>query len=194
MADHRVRSTAKPRRLTRAASGARAGGVALTIVLATLAAVWGYLSFFTDTLVLRQTPLMTSESPDGRWELRVYEEAPGTKGIEDDAAWLATLRPLGRPESRERVFFRGNTASFKWRGEDQLIVHETFATRERVVDAASAGELSEFDNDERGFIVIFAWAAFTPALVILAVGIAASIFVPRVLQRRRGGAERTSSV
>lgn len=180
-----MRVTGQPT-LTRPLRTLRIVLAALAVTCAVVTAVWGYLGMFTDVLVLRQTPLQTSVSPDARWELRVYEVERSSPYEEHGGLWLATVRRLGQNDGSQHVVYRDSEAVFTWRTRDQLSVREYLLGRERIIDVTSPGpETERWGADEHGLVFIAAFYAFLPSLVILVVGLMLSIYLPGILGRRQ---------
>jgi hypothetical protein len=163
--------------------------VTLAVVVALL--VVGYLQVFTDYFVLRGTPVQRLLSPEGDWELRVYEVADGYDLEEHGGVWLAAVIPADDPEAEQRPVYYGAEVTFTW------IDDRTLSAREYPTDEPGAehrlnvlhgsyGVEDRWADDQRG--VLFA-AAFivliVPAGLALVIGIAAALFLPRLLWRGR---------
>ena len=95
--------------------------ISLTVVAASAMLAWGYLGYFTDVLVLRETPIQTLASPSGVRELRVYDVAAGG---EHKGVWLATVAPASGSDAEQRKVYYGNEVTFSWLDDVTLLARE----------------------------------------------------------------------
>lgn len=156
--------------------------VGLVFLSALAAAAYGSLTLFADVFVLRQRPIQSYDSPDGRWLVRVYEAERDVQGA---GSWLATVGAAGGGGGRERVIWRGAEASFSWTGAQVLGVRERVFPlgEEQRIDVVGTATLRPWDG--RGPFARF--FVLLPALILL-YGVPAAILLPPVLVHRAGRA------
>lgn len=177
-AEDRVAAVARKRRRLRLVL------IAVTVVAASAVLAWGYLGFFTDVLVLRQAPIQKLASPSGAWELRVYEVAAGG---EHTGVWLATVAPTADRGAEQRTVYYGHEATFSWSGDETLLVRGYLSGQERYIDVVrgSYGVEDRWAGDEYGLRFVFAFMWLGPVSVVVLCGVAAALFIPRLIWRDR---------
>lgn len=169
--------------------------ITVTVVAASAVLAWGYLGFYTDILVLRQTPIQRLASPDGAWELRVYEVAEGSPYEDHGGVWLAAVAPTADRGAEQRTVYHGGEATFSWSGDDTLLVRGYLPGQEHSINVVhgSYGVEDHWAGDEHGLRFVFAIMWLGPVSVVALVGVAATLLLPRLIWRDRSASPATAS-
>jgi hypothetical protein len=157
-------------------------------LFATTGGVWGYAVNYGLVPRHRNEPIGVSISPGGKWQLRTYayEDLGGATG--HTYMW-AEVKAQG--SSHWRRVYDGFPASVSWTGPNTVVFAETGSSDTHTVDVRSGdyGVTPHGPAEE-----ILAWAQIVGLpLVLLAIGGACIVFVPRIIGRKRRSRAQTQS-
>ena len=160
----------------------------LSLLLGSMILVLAYLSTFTDVLVLRRAPIEQLRSPEGRWELRVYEVEAGSAYEEHGGVWLATVVPADDPDAEQRPVYHGDEVTFTWLDDVTLLAREyptDVPGAEHQIDVVrgSYGVEDRWAGDGHGLAFVAAFLTFLPAVAVLVGGAILALVLPALIWR-----------